>query len=52
MRERAMAQYTTHGSMKKHHLGLLGSNPNVQITWVKTKQNAKLKLLYILVTKP
>ena len=52
VREKSMTQYTTHGRLKRHHLRLLESNPNVQITWVETKQNAELKLLYILVIKP
>ena len=52
VREITMTQYTTHCSTKRHHLGLLRSNPNIQITWVETKQNAELKLLYILVIKP
>ena len=37
VKEKAMAQYTIDGNMKRHFFGLLGRHPNVQITWVETK---------------
>ena len=40
MREEVMAQYTTHGNLKRQLYGLIGRLPNVQINWVEAKQLA------------